>query len=257
MAGHPDLKQFQREVWALRVKDAWGVHIAHVPYSVHTRLEYELEHASTFDTPEPPERKRQKRTPAPKQKPREYTELELCTGCCTDKSGFRLISNKDSLKTGQVRIKTTRTNTDQITVYTGSVNITHDIEGNLFPVPVSLVTPSVRTTRPRKEVNAGARKYTECVLFEMYIRFVSYTRRSFLWTPPYPGYEIDSELTYNPTGTVVPRDVEGIYERVGSMHSYMNNLIGKWCDQSGIDFIDIGVACETTNSSNVSSEESE
>mgnify|MGYP005990622153 CR=1 FL=1 len=258
MAAHPDLKRFQREVWALRVKDAWSEHCARVPYSVHTRLESELYDATIPDIVKPPVRKRLKRTSLPRHQPRDYSGLELSTGCCVDKSAFRLICNNDAMKTGAFRVKNTRTNTDQITVYTGTVDITHDMEGNLFPVPLTLTTPSVRTTRPRKDVNEEARKYTGSVLFEMYIRVVSYMRRGLLWSPPYPGAEIDTDLACNPTETVVPRKAEGIYERVSSMHTYVTDIIREWCVRSGTEFIDIGIVYDTSNSSSshhVSSED--
>lgn len=234
------MKRFRAEVWALRVRDAWGAHTGQIPFAASVAMENDMRRAMA--PPDIQTRKRARREPAPVQC---YTDFEVRTGCFGAKSRFGMISGV-GLKTDTVDIKVTRTNAKGITMYSGSVNITHNMEGNLFPIPIRLVAPVVRASRPRKEVSSSARDYVQKILFDMYVRVVSYMRRSMFWSGAYQGYDFDM----CPHIPVYGCTCDGVEELQVDMHMYVTNLIRDWCSESGVEFIDFeGMSNHTSSSS--------
>ena len=234
------MKRFRAEVWALRVRDAWGAHTGQIPFAASVAMENDLKR--TIVPPDIQPRKRVRRETAPTHCV--YTDLEMHTGCCVVKSRFGMITGV-GMKTDLVNIKVTRTNAKGITMYNGSVNITHDMEGNLFSIPIRLVAPVVRATRPRKEVSSSARDYVQKILFDMYVRVVSYMRRSMFWSGTYQGYDFDMCAHIPAYGCTC----EGVEDIQVDMRLYVSNLIRDWCNESGVEFVDFENMSNHTSSS--------
>ena len=251
---HPDLHRLQMDTHTLRVRVAWSVHGSELPTAMQMRLERE---AAEFMAARP--------VPSPRVRPRKTKRARTTRvqpvlrderlGCTRYTSGFRTHSfpSPNAIKTACTKIVCSPLAGNRVS-FRGSVSITHNIHGKPIE-PIRIIAPVLRTSESKQAMIKPATSYLNDLLFEVYVRVVSYARRVSLLVEPYPGVEIDRVLTAQPSADVLDYVLpDGLHQTHFNWDAYVREITETVCNLSSVQYFNVDLLVSGDSRSSCDSE---
>ena len=259
MIDHPDLDRLKRDVHALRVNNAWGALSGNnaLPPGMQMRLD------NLAQTLAPPKNVAKRRV-KPSLSKRRYNkqprlipnltpqEVEFF-GCKNTVDGFRTVSfgNPLSFLAGTPRIMCSPL-ADRRFSYKATFAITHGLNGKLMKTPISVSSPTLRTSRDKLDVMELVKFSLLNMTFSLYVRVISRMRKLMFL----PGVGVDDELAFDPGYVVLnPKLPEKVSETFFPLERNVDEIVKQLCVANRIEYIDPNLFRNESTSSSSSSDE--
>jgi hypothetical protein len=253
---HPDLARLRQDSHTIRVESAWSVAMGTpIPPAVQMRLEREaMEFIGSRLTCSPRSRPpKKKRVRLNEKMTRVQKDDRL--GCTRYDTGFKThsFSSPHSIETGGVKFTCSTLSEGRIS-FRGSVSITHDINGKRID-PIRISGPNLRTHQSKEDIMEEAKTYMNNLLFELYVRTVSYIRRIRFLSGTYPGNVIDTLLSQQSSACVIDYVIpDGLVESPFKWEERVRDIARSVCEASGIEFFDVTLINDDDSMSSMSDE---
>jgi hypothetical protein len=257
MIDHPDLDQLKKDVHALRVKTAWGTLSGNnsLPPGMQMHLDTQ---AQTLAPPKNVKRRvkpsfsKKRYNKLPKLVPNPTPQEAEFFGCKNTVDGFRTTSfgTPLSFSAGPPRIMCSPL-TDRRFSYKATFNITHGLNGRVMKNPITVTSPTLRTSRDKLDVMELVKFSLLNMTFSLYVRVISRMRKLMFL----PRVAVDDELEFDP-GYVIsdPKLPEKVAETFFPVERNVDDIVKQLCRENKIEYIDPKLFRGESTSSSCSSE---
>jgi hypothetical protein len=271
MIDHPDLDRLKRDVHALRVRTAWGALSGNNALPPGMQMHLDIQ-AQTLAPPKNVVKRRvkpsitkhsggskiskisgKKRAHKPPTLVPNLTPQEVdFFGCKNTVDGFKTTSfgNPLSFATGTTRVMCSPL-ADRRFSYKATFSFTHGLNGKLMKNPITVSSPTLRTSRDKLDVMELVKFSLLNMTFSLYVRIVSRMRKLMFL----PNVAVDDELAFDPGYVVVdPKLPEKVSETFFPLEKNVDDIVKQLCRANNIEYIDPNLFPNDSTSSSCSDE---